>query len=91
VSVGAVLLTALGMVLVGAATGWVAWTLLSHDAYTQGVLDGQRQAELTHGGWHPVVSEGWNQPELPGRHRSPDRKAPRPVEPQPPTPVLHLP
>lgn len=39
------------------------------------VLRGQQQAELTHGRWHPVVSDGWNGADVPHpRDRAKDQQ-----------------
>lgn len=61
-----------GCLLLGLFGGGVAWLALEHNAYTQGCMDGRREAALTHES-HPGVVEGWNDG-LSDRHRSPDEQ-----------------
>lgn len=84
-------LTAAGCLLVGVSGGLFAFRFRHDVTYQRGLLAGQHQAEQAHSDWHPVLSaEAWNKPEtLAGRHRSPDRKAPKLVAPQPIRPVFY--
>jgi hypothetical protein len=58
----------------GLAVAGVAFLFFAHTQYQRGVLDGQRQAELTHTGWHPALADGFNVREPKHRRRSPDRQ-----------------
>ena len=67
-------MTALGIVLIavvlilGATSGVSAYYLMGRLDYQRGVLDGQRQAEMAHTGWHPALADGLHVPEsLPSR------------------------
>jgi hypothetical protein len=84
-------LTTAGCLLVGVSGGLFAFRLRLEATYQRGLLAGQHQAEQAHSDWHPVLSaDAWNKPDPPrGRHRSPDRKAAKPVAPQPIRPVLY--
>lgn len=57
--------------LVGLVVG--AWAK-ANARYAAGVSAGQHQAEATHTGWHPILSEGWNSAEPKRRRRSPNRQ-----------------